>query len=558
MRTRLSSPRSVSFSTLVSLALALFITALFIAAVPASSQEDTPGLFGEVVDVRVVNLEAVVTDKKGTRVFDLQPSDFRLRVDGAPMPIDFFTEVQGGVAVAGLGTEVDTDSGAMPAFETGQTVGTSYLVFIDDYFAIASQRNIVLDNLIGSLANLRPEDRMAIVAFDGRNLDMLTSWSSAQPTLERTLRAARERFAYGLHRRSERLNGFGVFGNASRFSRNRESRLQLERVTEAVVSTLQGFAQPPGRKVALMLSGSWPAGSFIEQADSTLGTGNTDLTLTRSIAETANLLGYTLYPVDLAGIQTVRFDDDDLSFTSINVNTGGFAGNNSIDRQRRDGTRGLFSPDIDRQSTLRVLARDTGGRALLAGDRLAALPKVVQDTSSYYWLGFSPDRQRDDIRHRIELEVLRPGLKVRTRNSFLDLSRDAEVTMMAQSALLFGATNQLSALSVEIGETTRKGLSRMNVPVRLSIPVNEVTMVPSGGKYVAEVEVRLAAMDRYGSRSDVPVTPLRLTLDGAPDANGRLFYETTLKMRRQPHDLVISVHDTPSGQVLTSLVSVAP
>ncbi len=247
-----------------------------------------------------------------------------------------------------------------------------------------------------------------------------------------------------------------------------------------------------------------------------------------------------------------------MSFDGIDFNSGGFAGNNDLDRQRREGTRGLFSPDIDRQSTLRVLARDTGGRALLAGDRLAALPKVAQDTSSYYWLGFTADRQRDDIRRRIKLEVRRPGLKVRTRNSFLDLSRDAEVTMMAQSALLFGVTDQASALSVEIGETSKRGLSRMNVPVRLSIPVDEVTMVPAGGKYVAEVEVRLAAMDVNGSRSEVPVTPLRLTLDGSPDENGRLLYETTLKMRRQPHDLVVSVHDTPSGQVLTSLVSVSP
>ncbi len=532
--------------------------ALCLMAFPAFAQQDTPSVFGDVVDVRVVNLEAVVTDKGGNRVFDLHPTDFRLLVDGVEMPVEYFTEIQGGIAVTDASDGDTGGANALPAFQTGETVGTSYLVFIDDYFSIASQRNLVLDNLIDGLPNLRPEDRMAIVAFDGRNLDMLTSWSSAQPTLERTLRAASERFAYGLHRRAERLNGFAGFGNASSFTRNRESRNQLERVSEAVVSTLRGFAQPPGRKVALVLSGNWPAGAFIENADSTLGVSDTDLTLTRSIAETANLLGYTLYPVDLAGLQTVRFDDDDLSFDGIDFNSGGFAGNNDLDRQRREGTRGLFSPDIDRQSTLRVLARDTGGRALLAGDRLAALPKVAQDTSSYYWLGFTADRQRDDIRRRIKLEVRRPGLKVRTRNSFLDLSRDAEVTMMAQSALLFGVTDQASALSVEIGETSKRGLSRMNVPVRLSIPVDEVTMVPAGGKYVAEVEVRLAAMDVNGSRSEVPVTPLRLTLDGSPDENGRLLYETTLKMRRQPHDLVVSVHDTPSGQVLTSLVSVSP
>src|SRR5579864_1876227 len=45
-----------------------------------------PGpLFGETIEVRVVNVEAVVTDKKGNRVPDLKPEDFRLKVDGKPI-----------------------------------------------------------------------------------------------------------------------------------------------------------------------------------------------------------------------------------------------------------------------------------------------------------------------------------------------------------------------------------------------------------------------------------------------------------------------------------------
>ena len=46
----------------------------------AASQSPEP--FGEVIDVRVVNVEVVVTDRDGNRVAGLQPGDFRLRVDG--------------------------------------------------------------------------------------------------------------------------------------------------------------------------------------------------------------------------------------------------------------------------------------------------------------------------------------------------------------------------------------------------------------------------------------------------------------------------------------------
>src|SRR5688572_6141379 len=58
-------------------------------SLPAAAQQSSPQSsdpsaepFGEVIDVRVVNVEVVVTDREGKRVTGLQPGDFRLRVDG--------------------------------------------------------------------------------------------------------------------------------------------------------------------------------------------------------------------------------------------------------------------------------------------------------------------------------------------------------------------------------------------------------------------------------------------------------------------------------------------
>ena len=69
-----------------------------IAAVPSWGQENPlPDLFSDVIDVRVVNVEVVVTDKKGNRIRDLDAADFELRVDGESVPIDYFTEVDEGV-----------------------------------------------------------------------------------------------------------------------------------------------------------------------------------------------------------------------------------------------------------------------------------------------------------------------------------------------------------------------------------------------------------------------------------------------------------------------------
>ncbi|MCY3971427.1 MAG: hypothetical protein OXG74_15955, partial [Acidobacteria bacterium] len=69
-------------------------TTLILAALPAAPQDTPlPDLFADVIDVRVVNVEVVVTDRKGNRIRGLEASDFELRVDGEPVPIEYFTEI---------------------------------------------------------------------------------------------------------------------------------------------------------------------------------------------------------------------------------------------------------------------------------------------------------------------------------------------------------------------------------------------------------------------------------------------------------------------------------
>lgn len=64
------------------------------------------------------------------------------------------------------------------------------------------------------------------------------------------------------------------------------------------------------------------------------------------------------------------------------------------------------------------VAKQTGGSWLLATpgpDLTTDLNEVMEDLSGYYLLGYHPDH-RDDVRRKIEVKVLRPGLIVRARN----------------------------------------------------------------------------------------------------------------------------------------------
>jgi len=166
---------------------AVVLFGLLVAA--AAAADEPASLFGEVIDVRVVNLEVVV-EGGGSRVAGLGAEDFVLTVDGNEVPLDYFTEVAGGVAVGG------GEGGAMvPELAAGEPVGTSYLLFIDEFFSVKPRRDLVLRSMIGQLARLDPGDRMAVVAYDGQRLEVLSGWSDSVRELEGVLKIPRDRFS---------------------------------------------------------------------------------------------------------------------------------------------------------------------------------------------------------------------------------------------------------------------------------------------------------------------------------------------------------------------------
>ena len=532
------------------------------AAAPAS-QPIAP-LFGEQIEVRVVNVEAVVTDRKGNRVPDLKPEDFRLKVDGKPIKIEYFSEIRGGQTIAPEPGSAETIPG-LPDLAPGSPVGTSYLVFIDDYFSVEPRRNEVLHSLKDDLTRLGPEDRMALVSYDGRHLNMLSSWSSSAGDLARAIEQEIGNRSHGLERQAELRSlqtlerggggggrGGGGIGGSGGFARDLniqeqafvdELGQQLKRVVAAATSTLRGFASPPGRKVMLVLSGGWPfspadyAINNVARPVMTNDVPNGEQ-LMRPLVETANRLGYTLYPVDVPGLETDA------------VNAGRMSpGNPGMQLGMREQ---------EHEGTLRYLADETGGKALLNSLRIASLKTVEADTRSYYWLGFTPAWQGNDKRHAVQLETTRPGLSVRTRDSFLDRSRKAENSMLVESAMLFGNVPGAAIMPVELGKAVKTSRGEMEVPVTLAIPTDSFVTVPINGKFAAELELRVAAQDERGDRSDIPVVPLQLQSDKEPGKGHYIRYQTKVKLRRANQHLIFAVFDPLSNKVTTAEADVKP
>ena len=512
-----------------------------------------PPAFGEEIDVRVVNVEAVVTDRDGRRVPDLKPEDFRLRVDGREVPVEYFSEVREGNALPpSAGKPAETTAPESVQGVTEGPVGTYYLVFIDDYFSIARQRNRVLQKLKADLGRLGPEDRMAIVAYDGGRLVMLSGWSGSREELARAFEQAAARPSHGIDRIKESRSfrsdqGFAgqTVGDSAPLDLSSRSPgltsvqtafadtlfRQVRDDVQAAVGAMRGFSAPRGRKVLLLLSGGWPFSvrSFVTGGGGmpTREVPEGDV-LYSPLARTANLLGYTIYPVEVPEPGVSGADAEAIATAA-------------------SGRMGSSAQEIE--GSLYYLAQETGGKPLLHGNRELALAQVHEDTRSFYWLGFSPAWQRDDRPHEIELEVKREGIKVRSRTGFLDLSRKAEVSMKVESALLLGNPPGALPMPMKLGKVARSRRGEVEIPVTLGLPVDLMTVLPDNGKYTVQLELRFAASSATGNGSEVPVVPITLSSDTPPAPGKMVRFETKVKLRGAADRLVAAVYDPLSGKL---------
>ena len=382
------------------------MAALVLAAFPAAAQESPlPELFSDVIDVRVVNIEVVVTDRQGSRIRGLQASDFELHVDGGPVPLDYFTEIDGGRA----SSAPDGSIADVPSVTPDRHVGTSFLVFIDELSAIRRHRDRVLDGLRTDLARLGPADRVAIVVYSGYNVTRVTDWTGSRNEIENALREVKERNALGLRRPL----GLGT------------PRDRIQRAVMAATAAVRSFAAAPGRKVMLILAEGWRAPGDLQGRDWPT-TWLPDLSVDHlygPLVHSANLVGYTLYPVDLPGFRPR--DPGPIADASIGQSTfwspfsGAESGRYSEYLRRRGLPGGVFGfhypdgffaspsdPEWGEHTVLEFLAHETGGLPMINARRDVAFSEAAADTRSYYWLGFQPRRDENDELHDIDVRVV--------------------------------------------------------------------------------------------------------------------------------------------------------
>jgi VWFA-related protein len=131
--------------------------------------------------------------------------------------------------------------------------------------------------------------------------------------------------------------------------------------------------------------------------------------------------------------QKEEFSDNDLAYLLAELTRNANRANTTIYSIDPRGTVG--TPDLDEQvqprmwsefvrksqNTLRELADDTGGEAVVGvNDFDGALKRIDAEASDYYVLGYySSNTDRTRRLRQIDVRVLRPGLEVTARKEYI-------------------------------------------------------------------------------------------------------------------------------------------
>lgn len=526
------------------------------AAKPAApSTEDSKGLFLESVDVTVVNVDVYVTDKSGKRVTGLTRDDFEIFEDKKPVKITNFYAVQGRKPVGG------EDVAPAPPAIPGQPAAEAppipedqrlrLVIYIDNFNIHPFNRNRVMRDVRQFLRdNVTRQDQVMLVSYD-RELHVRRTFTNDADVVAQAMLALEKVSGNAIQHESERHDVLDRIDQSRTVEEARsiarayaESTFNdLSFTIEALKNIVNSLAGVPGRKAVLYVSDGLPlvAGqdAFYAIQNKFPNAGGGGLTdsfqydASRRFQEMtagANANRVTFYTIDAAGLRT---------YSSLAADKAGSAGN-----------QGVFLDSIqiaNVQTTLQMIARETGGIALLnTNDAGPGLKRIAEDFGTYYSLGYSPTHSGDGRFYKIDVKVKRKGLQVRHREGYRDKSIDARMTDGTLASLQFPFEENPLGVDLSFGQPTPRDDGFFLVPIQVKVPFNKMVLVPRDATNEANLRIWVAAMDGKGDTSEVAQTPVPISIpsDRLADTKDKYYvYTLSLLMRGGEQRVAVGVRD---------------
>lgn len=509
--------------------------------------------FAEAVDVRVVNVEVFVTDKRGEPITGLTVDDFEVREDGRPVAISNFYAVEGRQRVGERGAEAATETtGPRQPSSAERQQRLHLVVYVDNFNIHPFNRNRVFRRLRTFLRdNLTEYDRVMLVSYD-RTLNLRQPFTGDPGLVNSALYELEDVSGHAVNADSERRSVLQAIERAQNPS---EAMLELRPYAESLYSDLsftlsaleemvESLAGLEGRKAILYVSDGLPmkAGAdlfYLVQRkfdSSPVMTQMMDFDATRdfrSLANRANSNGVVFYAIDAGGLRT-------LASSSVQMGQAPTPDSSTL-------ADSMYIQNI--QEPLRFLADSTGGYAIVNTNDIGDdLLRIANDFQSYYSLGYTPAHAGDGRLHRIDVELRdgRKGLRVRHRTSYRDKSSATRMIDGTLAALRYGMAENPLGVLVEVGRATAREDGLFLVPVRIAIPLDRVVLVERDDRYIGRARLYIGAIDDNNGISEVSnvAVPIEIPADRYEEALGQSYpYQTTLLMRGGAHRLAVGLRD---------------
>ena len=481
----------------------------------------------ESVDVSVTSVEVVVTDSKGNRVPGLTQDDFEVQQDGIAQKITNFYSVSGGKVLLEDGTTIPLDAPAPAETEVPRELKAHYIFYIDNLNIQPNNRNRMFKRLKEFIPQAIGPNAEGMVVTYNRSLKVRRPFTSDANDLVAAIENVELDTGGGTTQAGERrdtirrIDESKNVNEATSIARTYAQSLRndLEFTVDGIKSTLDSLSGVPGRKNFLYVSEGLPAQAGYEMYEAirekyqqmaiTMEQMDYDMNSRYAqIIQAANANGVTIYTLDASGLSTGDLiSAEHFSNETVHVND--------------------FLVRQNMQGPIRTMAEETGGIAVVnSNDWKASLDQVASDFSNFYSLGYRTARGAGDRPHRIEVTVKRKGLTVRSRKGYVEKSVETRTAEAVVSSLTYPRSDNPLKCGLSVGDPKPYDKENYLLPVRLSVPIGKLGLVPAGDQYEGLFFVYFVVLDASGKQSDLQIQrqEIKIPAKDFASAQGKDFY----------------------------------
>ncbi len=403
------------------------------------------------VDVNLVQIDAIVTDKSGRHVTNLTKEDFELLEDGVVRPLTYFNYV----------SLPPPPTGRAPASTSGpvslQDIRRTLALVVDDLRLTPSSLHYTKEALLKFIdQQLEPGDLAAVITTSGQ-LGHLQQFTADRRLLRRAVERLHPQtlpsgggWAEDMHQRGFQLRNFNIGS------------------LQAVRAIARGLRDFPGRKSLIMFSEGFEVG--IRTRRNYADTAPDPEVFSDEILEVAQAVhrsSAVLYAIDPRGVAVENI-------LAVRRAQAGFA----------------------------YLATESGGRAAFdTNDLNQSLGRVLADQSGYYLLGYarpSPEGKAPSAPPKITLRLKAGGYEVRYRKAALGVDEKTRKPATNAELLADAIAFPFSRGRLQLRFTPTFTLNERSQPivkVLLHIGAKEIEFAPpdAAGLRVARLHIALGA-----------------------------------------------------------------